>query len=433
MGTLLTRRSALLAFVALATACTVHQDNVPSLTGPSELALSVAITATPDSISQDGASQSAVVVFARGPNGAAISGVALRLDIAVGGVVQDFGTLSAKSIVTDANGRAAAVYTAPPAPPPSAGGSGTLVTIMVTPTGSNFQTAVSHTVDIRLVPTGVILPPGQTPTASFSFTPTPASVNVPITFTASLSCATSDPCTSTAGIASFTWNFGDGTTAAGMVVTKTFNAASSYPVTLTVTNDRGLAASTTQQVAVDVTQAPTADFVFSPSSPVVGQEVQFNASLSTAAVGRRLTRYAWNWGDGDPPVTGRLQDHDFQSAGTFAVTLTVTDDAGQSATVSKDVSVGSSNPVASFTFVVSDLTDIVAVDGDGSTAAGGATIVTYAWNWGDGQTTAASGASATVHDYTLSAPPPPNTYTVTLTVTDSLGRTGSASRNVTVP
>jgi len=108
MGTWLTRRSALIAAVALTTACTVHQDGVPSLTGPSEFGLSINITATPDSISQDGASQSAIVVFVRGPNGESLSGVALRLDIMVGGVVQDFGRLSAKNIATDSNGRAAA-------------------------------------------------------------------------------------------------------------------------------------------------------------------------------------------------------------------------------------------------------------------------------------------------------------------------------------
>ena len=106
-ASLLTRRSALMAFVTLAMAC-VHQDKVPSLTGPSEFGQGVAITATPDSISQDGASQSAIVVFVRGPNGESLSGVALRLDIMVGGVVQDFGRLSAKNIATDSNGRAAA-------------------------------------------------------------------------------------------------------------------------------------------------------------------------------------------------------------------------------------------------------------------------------------------------------------------------------------
>jgi len=333
-------RASALILVALTTAC-VHQDEAPSPIGPSEFALSVAITATPDSISQDGASQSAIVVLARGPNGAPISGVPVRLDIAVGGVVQDFGRLSAKNIATDSTGRASAVYTAPPAPPPSAGGSGSLVTIMATPTSSNFQTAVSQTVDIRLVPTGVILPPGQTPTPSFVYTPSSPLVNVAVKFDGSLSCATSDPCTSTTGIASFQWNFGDGTTAAGMIASKTFRANSTYSVTLTVTNDRGIAASSTQDVTVGTSTAPTANFVFSPTSdtsPVVGQVIQFNAAVSSAAPGRSIVRYEWDWGDGER-ATGKTQDHDYAVSGDYEVTLVVTDDAGQSDRTSKTVTV----------------------------------------------------------------------------------------------
>ena len=44
----------LLAAVALA-GCTVHQTEAPGLSGPSGLALSIEVTASPDSISQDGA------------------------------------------------------------------------------------------------------------------------------------------------------------------------------------------------------------------------------------------------------------------------------------------------------------------------------------------------------------------------------------------
>jgi PKD repeat protein len=424
-------RPALIVLLGLMSACTVQQAEIPSLTGPSEYGLSLGITATPDSISQDGASQSAIVVLAHGPNGAALGGVPVRLDIVVGGVIQDFGSLSTKSIVTGSDGRASAVYVAPPAPPPASAGAGGTVTIVATPTSSDYQTAVSRSVEIRLVPTGVILPPGQTPNPSFTFSPAPPLANVNTTFDASASCPTADPCTSTAGITSFQWNFGDGTTGTGVKATKKFSTPSSYTVTLTVTNDRGIAASTSQTITVGTSDAPSADFVFSPSSPVVGQVVQFNASGSQATPGRSIVKYAWNFGDGDTG-TGRTQDHDFQATGTYAVTLTVTDDAGQSATTSNSVTVGSSNPTASFTFAVNGTTEVVTVDAGASTAVGGATIATYFWSWDDGTTTGPSGVAATSHDYTGATPAPPGPYTITLTVTDSLGRTGSTSKNVSV-
>src|SRR5262245_8661870 len=97
--------------------CTVHQTEAPPLTGPSEPALSLTVQATPDSLNQDGGSQSAIRVTARGPNGAPIAGLALRMDTMVNGVIADFGTLSSRSIVTGSDGVATTVFTAPPPNP----------------------------------------------------------------------------------------------------------------------------------------------------------------------------------------------------------------------------------------------------------------------------------------------------------------------------
>ena len=409
-------------------ACTVHQTDVPPLAGPSEFALSLSVTATPDSINQDGASQSAIAVVARDANGRAISGLAVHLDMSVNGSLQDFCTLSARNIVTGSNGRATAVYTAPPPPPPTSGGGGNLMTIHAIPSGSNFQTAVSQSADIRLVPPGVILPPADTPTAAFTFSPTVVNTNVPVIFDASTSCAGSSACTSTAGIASFQWTFGDGTSGTGQTATHTFTGATSYNVTLTVTNDRGVAASTTRAVGVSASVAPTAVFVFSPAAPVVGQSVVFNGDGSRAAPGHTIVQYSWIWGDGAPNGSGFLTEHAFSLAGTFNVTLTVLDDAGQKTTSTQTVTVGSGNPRASFVFAVTNpATHTIQVDGSASSAFGGTTITNYAWSWGDGASSAGA-ASVATHSY-LGA----GTVTVLLTVTDSLGRTGSVSSSVTVP
>ena len=98
MGTRL--RPALLVTTLLASACTMQGTDIPPLTGPSELALSVTVTATPDTINWDGYSQSSVVVSAHGPDGAPRSGVAFRLDMGTGDVVRDFGTLLPRTVVT---------------------------------------------------------------------------------------------------------------------------------------------------------------------------------------------------------------------------------------------------------------------------------------------------------------------------------------------
>ena len=114
MRSLGTRIIALLA-VALGTAsCTVKETEAPSLSGPSELALSLNVQANPDTILQDGAAQSVITVDARGPNGQPVRNLSMRVDMRVGDVFADFGTLSTRTVVTGDDGMARFTYTAPP-------------------------------------------------------------------------------------------------------------------------------------------------------------------------------------------------------------------------------------------------------------------------------------------------------------------------------
>jgi PKD repeat protein len=75
--------------------------------------------------------------------------------------------------------------------------------------------------------------------------------------------------------------------------------------------------------------APTATFVFTPTSPRVNQLVLFNAQASTAVPGRRIVEYSWTWGDGESSTRSvPTEDHDYIAPGLYPVTLTVVDDAG---------------------------------------------------------------------------------------------------------
>src|SRR5215210_2765493 len=104
---------AALGIIAL-TACTVHKaDEAPALTGPSGSATSVSLAASPDSISHDGGSQSRITITVFGPDGKPFSRPpSLRLDMFVNGIQQDYGTLSARTVVPNGNGEVVAVYTA---------------------------------------------------------------------------------------------------------------------------------------------------------------------------------------------------------------------------------------------------------------------------------------------------------------------------------
>src|SRR6202022_3710508 len=72
------------------------------------------------------------------------------------------------------------------------------------------------TVDIRLLPPGVILPAGLTPLPMFVVLPASPAANTPAQFDASTSCGSTNalgvcPVPSLANtIVSYAWNFGDG-------------------------------------------------------------------------------------------------------------------------------------------------------------------------------------------------------------------------------
>jgi PKD repeat protein len=314
------------------TGCTMKNQDAPGLTGPSEFATALSITASPDILPQDGTSQSVVTLVARGPSGQPVSGLSLRVDIVVNGVVADFGRLSARNIATDSSGRATVLYTAPNVTLPV--DQGTVVAIMLTPIGTDYGSSAARTVNIRLMPPGVILPPNGAPVAQFVFSPATPSQGQTIVFDAS---GSTDP-DGNDTIVSYSWSFSDGNTRSGKVVTIAYNTPGTYAVTLTVTDDRGLSASRTQSFTVGSVTNPVS-FTFSPTSPVIGELVTFMAIVSPA-IGS-VSSYTWNFGDGPAEVstpTGTAT-YTFPAERTYVVRLTVVAD-GTTYVVTRDVAVG---------------------------------------------------------------------------------------------
>ena len=163
--------------------------------------------------------------------------------------------------------------------------------------------------------------------------------------------------------------------------------------------------------------APTAAF----TSSVADLDVSFDGSTSTD--NGIITGYNWDFGDGTTG-TGVTSTHRYAAAGTYTVSLRVTDDDGRTGTTSKQVTTFAPNvaPTASFSATVTDLT--AALDGRASTDSDGS-VVGFAWDFGDGSTDSTSGPVLN-HRYAA-----PGTYTVTLTVTDNRGGTGSTSSSIT--
>ena len=164
-------------------------------------------------------------------------------------------------------------------------------------------------------------------------------------------------------------------------------------------------------------EPPVADFV----SASTGLSIVFDGSGSADPDGS-IVSYVWEFGDGEIG-SGAVVEHTYASEGSYDVSLTVTDDDGESHVVTKTVmaQVANQGPVAAFTWEADGLG--VSFDGSGSADPDGS-VASYVWEFGDGET--GTGVSP-AHTFASGG-----TYAVQLTVTDDDGEPDVVSQNITV-
>src|SRR5437867_3402931 len=221
---------------------------------------------------------------------------------------------------------------------------------------------------------------------------------------------------------------------------RSYAAAGPYTVTLVVTDTGGHASSpATASITVTAADAaPTARLTVSQlASPAL--TVKADGSGSTDGDATPIASYRFDFGDGSAAVTTQAPtataQHSYAAAGTYTVTLVVTDTGGHASsppTASITASATDAGPTARLT--VSQLASpalTVKADGSGSTDGDATPIASYRFTFGDGTaavTTQAPTATAQ-HSYAAAG-----TYTVTLVATDTGGNASApatASINVT--
>lgn len=417
-----------IAAIVAMPACTVKDVNEPAFTGPSTFATSIQLSSSTDTLIQDGASQAIISIKAVDAQGTP-KNIPLRAEIRVDNIPQDYGRLSTKQPI--ANG-SPLIYTAPPPSAIPTAQSAQTVQIVVTPTdGFDFANEVPRAVDIRLVPQGVILPTNPNLIADFTASTFTPEAFRSVTFDATASTIVVPPSTTKVACTTactYSWNFGDGTTGAGITATHAFRAPGTFAVTLTVTDSRGAQASTSKTVTASTPAAPGGDFTLSPSSNIATNvDVAFNAAGVTWS-GRTISSYSWNFGDGERG-SGITTTHRFRGAGTFTVTLTVADDLGATGQLSKTVTVTTLGGVTaglSASTTAPKVNQRVVFDATTSVPSAGGTIVSYRFIYGDGAEETSDGGIQS-HTYTSTG-----SFTVTVVVTDSNGKTASKSLTLTV-
>ena len=136
----------------------------------------------------------------------------------------------------------------------------------------------------------------------------------------------------------YSWNFGNGT-GTGPLPTRTYTSANTYTVTLTARDewgDVGTATATVTIVEPPGNQAP---------NPVLNPPACSGLSCNFSGVGSSdpntgdTITYRWDWGDGTAVSTTTSPAHTFPAAGTYTVTLTVTDGWGKASSTTRAVTV----------------------------------------------------------------------------------------------
>jgi PKD repeat protein len=139
----------------------------------------------------------------------------------------------------------------------------------------------------------------------------------------------------------YAWNWGTtpASTGTGPVPVKTFTSAGTFTVTLTAIDEYGVTSVATQQVTIvepAANVAPTA--VLNPPA-CLGLVCNFSAVGSVDPNTGDTITYLWNFGDGQPTNTASALTKTFLAAGTYTVSLTVTDGWGRATVVTRQVTV----------------------------------------------------------------------------------------------
>ena len=258
-------------------------------------------------------------------------------------------------------------------------------------TASNGQCMASDTVQVN---------PTAGPVAAFGASP--VCIGSPVSFTDQSSIISGT-------ITSYNWEFGDGTGSSVQNPTHLYSASGNYNVRLIVTGSSNCVDTVFQTVVVN--PLPVASF----TSTSVCEGSTTNLVNTTPASGSYLLH--WDFGNGN---SGTLQTENvtYAAAGSYPVTLIVTDPAGCSDTAQQNITVYPL-PIAAFNAT----TNPCPGDHYYFTDLSASNITAWNWDFGNGQTSALQNPDVF---YSI------GNYNVLLTVTTANGCVASTSQPVSV-
>ena len=170
------------------------------------------------------------------------------------------------------------------------------------------------------------------PEPYFEYLPLIVVNGMDMTFNASGSIYTID------AITEYLWDFGDGTSGSGSIITHSYTAAGTYIVSLTILASDSTSSGMSKEIII-YSPEPKIVFNWNRNVPDADELVTFSTKGSWDPDGT-IVGYSWDFGDGSSG-TGETINHSFSSDGFYTISLTLTDNDDNTATLLKNLVVDS--------------------------------------------------------------------------------------------
>ncbi len=236
------------------------------------------------------------------------------------------------------------------------------------------------------------------------------------------------------GIATYLWDFGDGTTSTnGAVLTHGWANAGPWTVTLVVVDNSGQASDPKTATVTFIAADPPVAVIEGPD--VVDESAARNGVWSATFNGLKSTddfglwKYYWDFGNGQT-ATSPTATTTYSAIGSYVVTLLVTDNATQTNAVTHTVVVKANNPPIPVIKGPRLLAEDVATNTlwfgswDAALSTDDTGIYKYNWSYGDG---GSDSGTAVSHKYSAQG-----VYQLVLAVTDNGNQMTTVTQKVIV-
>ena len=230
------------------------------------------------------------------------------------------------------------------------------------------------------------------------------------------------------GFASYDWDYGDGNldTTSNSYVNYSYSAAGDYRISVNVTNYCGLDTTLYDSVDIDGSlEIPNWVSIY------VGYPNAGTSACPTELVNLEgpwgFPSYVWDYGDGTPTDSGSFQSmsHAYADAGTYTVSLTITNYCGNDTTVYISVNIDDNKPFGWVSLWPGMGMPWCPGEQVSFTASQG--YAAYVWNYGDGSSLDSTTSYNVQHAFAGSG-----TYTVSVKFIDYCGKDSTLSTSVMI-